>query len=990
VPPGGPARTAPADRTGGGHDALLAVPGRREGDPTAVATATTLAGRARDRHHRVRTIRSHRRERPDRPSGGLVSVPASPLLPDAVAAHAGVVSESGHEALRADIRRLSTMLGATLSHQGGPELLELVEQVRRLSRAAPASGGAEITALLSGLDAGTAVALARAFSQYFQLANVAEQLHRSRELRATRPRDGGPMRLLMRRLAREADRTEVEDVLARTELRPVFTAHPTESSRQSVLAILRRVTDGLDRGLPDSELGALVELLWQTDELRPGKPTVADEARAIGWYMEQLGRRTVPELLAEFEGEARDAGFALPAAARPLVLGCWVGGDRDGNPNVTPAVTREVLGLYADRALRLHGGLVEQLVSELSISTRVVGVSEELRGSLARDRRALPEVYDRFVRLNAHEPYRLKSSYVQARLENTRTRLRDGGPHVPGRDYLGPQGYLDDLETMDRSLRGHLGGRIADGTLARALRTARAVGLHLAELDIREHSARHHEALAAVYDAAGELDVPYAQLSRAERTELLSRELAGGRPLIRRHYGLPDAAAEVLATFDMLHDVQHQFGAEAARTYIISMCKGVDDVLAVAVLAREAYMVELTGPDPRSSIDIVPLFETVEELSRAGALLDELLSDPGYRRQVRNRDDVQEVMLGYSDSNKGAGITTSQWEIHRAQRQLRDVATAHGVRLRLFHGRGGSVGRGGGPSAEAVLAAPFGTVDATMKVTEQGEVISDKYSLPALAHDNLALMLASIVDATLLHQSSRWPEDTLARWDEAMTCVSQAARAAYLRLVTAPGLPDFFATATPVDELGRLNVGSRPSRRPGRATPSLDDLRAIPWVFGWTQTRMVVPGWYGLGSGLQAAREAGYEPVLKEMREWAFVRNLLGNVEMTLAKTDLRIAEFYVSALVDPAHQPIFDSIRAEHDTTMREVLRVTGSTSLLAGHPVLRNTLAVRAAYLEPLHHLQVELLGQRRLVAEPDPDLHRALLLTINGIAAGMRNTG
>ena len=895
-----------------------------------------------------------------------------------VAAHAGVTSASGHDALRADIRRLSTMLGRTLVHHGGPELLDLVELVRRRSREG------DVTDVLDGLDAGTAVSLARAFSQYFQLANIAEQRHRAREL----ARPEGRLRPLLDRLAATEDRPAVQDVLDRLELRPVFTAHPTESSRQSVLAILRRVADGLDRGLPDAALEALVELLWQTDELRPGRPTVADEARAVGWYMEQLGRGAVPDLLAEYERDVRGAGFTVPDDARPLVLGCWVGGDRDGNPNVTPAVTREVLELYADRALRIHEGLVEELVQELSISSLVVGTSEELRASLARDRRALPAVHDRFIRLNATEPYRLKLSYVQARLAATRERFATGSAHRPGVDYAGPEGYVADLVLVDRSLRGHRGGRIADGTLARALRSARALGLHLAELDVREHSARHHEALGAVFDALGELDRPYAELSRDERTALLSRELDGGRPLVRRHYGLPAGASDVLAVFDLLHDVQHEYGAQVARTYIVSMCQGVDDVLAVAVLAREAFMIELHR-DPRSSIDLVPLFETVEELSRAGELLDELLSVPAYRQHVRNRGDRHEVMLGYSDSNKGAGITTSQWEIHRAQRQLRDVAAAHGVRLRLFHGRGGSVGRGGGPSAEAVASAPPGSVDAVMKVTEQGEVVSDKYSLPALAHDNLESMLAAVLDASVLHRSPRRDAATLERFDETMTLVSDAARRAYRGLVEHPGLPDFFTTATPVEELGELNVGSRPSRRPGKGG-SLDDLRAIPWVFGWTQTRMVVPGWYGLGSGLRAAREAGHDDRLAEMLDWEFFTNLLGNVEMTLAKTDLRIAGRYVAELVDPELHPIFDAITAEHALTTSEVLRLTGSDTLLARHPVLRGTLAVRASYLEPLHHLQVELLARRRRTPTPGADLQRALLLTINGIAAGLRNTG
>ena len=736
-------------------------------------------------------------------------------------------------------------------------------------------------------------------------------------------------------------------------------------------------------------MAALVDLLWQTDEIRPGKPTVADEANAIGWYLEQLARSTVPDLVGEFEREARAAGFSVPGDARPVVLGSWVGGDRDGNPFVTPEVTREVVAVNADRALRVHLQAVEQLVDELSISTRVVGVSEELRGSLARDRRVLPEVHDRYIRLNQHEPYRLKLSYVRARLEGTRARIRNSTAHVAGRDYLGSAEYIADLQVIDRSLRAHLGDRIADGALARTLRAAKAFGLHLAELDVREHSAKHHAALGAIYDALGELDKPYAELTRAERTALLSRELDQGRPLVRRHYGLPAEATDVLAIFDMLHDVQHAYGNEVCSTYIVSMCQGVDDLLAVAVLAREAYMVELRQ-NPRSSVDLVPLFETVEELSQAGVLLDELLSVPGYRQQVRNRGELQEIMLGYSDSNKLAGITTSQWQIQRAQRQLRDVAAKHGVRLRLFHGRGGSVGRGGGPAGEAVMATPSGTVNASMKLTEQGETISDKYSLPALAHDNLEILLASTLDATLLHTASRLDPPTLARFDQTMDCVSDAARAAYRRLVDDPGLPDFFSAATPVDELGRLNVGSRPSKRPGTSAPTLDDLRAIPWVFGWTQTRMVVPGWFGLGSGLRSAREAGYGAVLDEMCGWAFFANLLGNVEMTLAKTDLRIAEFYVGRLVEPALQPIFGLIRAEHELTVREVLRLLGTTTLLARHPVLRNTLSVRAGYLEPLHHLQIELLAQRRKVAEPDADLNRALLQTVNGIAAGLRNTG
>ena len=915
---------------------------------------------------------------------------------DSGAAHAGVVSQAQHQALRADIRRLSTMLGETLARQGGEELLKLVEQVRGLARATLVEGSTEIRSLLSALDVGTAVALARAFSTYFQLANVAEQLHRSREQRAQAGGRRGLLRAVVDRLAREVNRAEVQAVLARMELRPVFTAHPTEVTRRSVQGILRQVADVLDQDLREEQvhrrLARLVDLLWQTDEIRPGQPTVLDEASAVAYYLEQLGTRAVPELLEDFEDELARAGFALASQSRPVVLGCWVGGDRDGNPNVSPQVTLDVVRLYADRALNIQRTLIETLIQELSVSTRVVGVSEGLRRSLAHDRRLLPDVYDRYIRLNADEPYRLKCSFIHARLTRTQQRIRDGSGHQEGRDYLGAKSYIADLEVMDTSLRGHLGERIAEGTLARTLRSARALGLHLAALDVREHAEAHHAALAALYDPLGELAAPYAELDRAERTALLSRELAGRRPLTARSAQLPPAAAEVLAVFDAVRCAQQTFGEAAASTYIVSMAKGVDDVLAAAVLAREAGLIALapTGVGCTSTVDLVPLFETAVELRRAGELLDMMLRDPSYRQLVRARGDLQEVMLGYSDSNKDAGITTSRWDIHKAQRQLRDIAATHRVRLRLFHGRGGSVGRGGGPAGEAVAASPYGTVDATMKVTEQGEVISDKYSLSALAHNHLQILLAAVLEATLLHQTSRVSPEMLARWDEAMDVVSSAAHTAYRDFVGLPGLSEFFSAATPVDELGWLNVGSRPVRRPGSGKATLEGLRAIPWVFGWTQTRMVVPGWYGLGSGLQAARDAGFGPVLEEMRDWAFFTNLLGNVEMTLAKTDLRIAEFYVSALVEPSLQPLFDPIVTEHDLTQREVLRLTGGSTLLARHPLLRHTLQVRAAYLEPLHHLQISLLARRREADEPDPDLRRALLRTVNGIAAGMRNTG
>jgi phosphoenolpyruvate carboxylase len=926
---------------------------------------------------------------------------------DPVETHAGVVSEAGHTAMRADIRRLGGMLGDTVVRQAGADVLDLVERVRRLARqSAQEAGGShtdELADLLSQLDVPTAVLLARAFSTFFQLANVAEQLHRSRELAARRLDDGGPLHRLVERLHSDDDRERLLRILSRTELRPVFTAHPTEASRQSVLATLRRVADQLtDPAATDRRLAELIDLLWLTDELRTGKPTPVDETRAVTYYLDQLARTVLPGVLDDLDAQLRGAGLEPPPDLRPIRLGTWVGGDRDGNPNVSSSVTMDALRLYADRALRYQMEVVDQLIEELSVSTRIAGISSELEKSLAADREALPHVYERFIRLNAEEPYRLKCSYIRTRLENTHDRIAAGRPHDAARDYLGAAGYLAELELMGRSLREHRGERIADGALGRAIRAARTIGLHLATLDLREHADRHHAALGALYDRLEELPTPYEELDRAGRTALLSRELAGHRPLAAWRAPLPEPAAEVMAVFETARRAAETFGAEAVQTYIVSMTRGVDDLLAVAVLARESGLVDLpfegtgAGPDV-AALDLVPLFETVAELRRAGELLDELLRDPSYRRIVRARGDLQEVMLGYSDSNKDAGVTTSQWEIHRAQRRLRDVAAEHGVRLRLFHGRGGSVGRGGGPAGEAVAASPYGVLDGAMKLTEQGEVVSDKYALPSLARDNLEILLAAVIEASVLHRTSRIEDERLARFDGAMDVVSAAAAAKYRELADTPKLAEFFASATPVEELAGLNIGSRPARRPagagGSGPASLESLRAIPWVFGWTQTRMIVPGWYGVGSGLLAAREAGLGDVLTEMLGWAFFTTFLGNVEMTLAKTDLRIARLYVDALTDPALHPIFEQICAEHERTLDQVRALTAGSGLLANYPLLRRTLETRDRYLEPLHHLQISLLARRRAVTEPevaDEQLQRALLLTINGIAAGLRNTG
>ena len=897
-------------------------------------------------------------------------------------------SEPSDAALRADIRRLGHQLGNTLVRQHGEGLLEAVERTRTLTRHLRELGSnrdvsAELRDLFDDTDVSDAILLVRAFTVYFHLANVAEQVHRIEDLNSGSPNPANQFDETVHSLVDSGIHpTEIAQLVGRAELRPVFTAHPTEASRRAILDKLAQVSHLIEQRIEDRRTDAdrrridrrveeLIEAIWQTDELRHVRPEPLDEARSVLYYLGQTVRDAVPDLLDEIQAVLRSIGQDLHSDRAPIRFGTWVGGDRDGNPNVLPDTTDRVLRLQRRHALEILVTEVIALGHELSVSTRVHEVSDELRAAVEADRNPLKDLRDR---LDWSEPYRIRCEAIRRRLLAT----ADGD--TTQRGYRSPDDLDADLAVIEQSLRDNGGGLLADGCVSRFRRILQMIGFHIATMDVREHSDRHHDTLTTLFAAN---DVDYASTSAAERATLLAAELESRRPLAPP--STPDDTG-ALALFRTLRTIMDRDGDQVIESYVISMTQGVQDVLAPVVLAREVGLIDLAHDTAR--IGFVPLFETIDDLRSIGPTLRALFAIDPYRRIVDLRGGTQEVMVGYSDSNKDGGITTSQWEIHKALRAIREVSDETGIPIRVFHGRGGTIGRGGGPTHASILSQPNGVLDGEVKFTEQGEVIADKYGHPEIARRNLDLAFTALLEASLAHKAPRHDADTITRWYSIMDGMADDAYAAYRRFVETPGLVDYFTSSTPVEELSEMNIGSRPARRRG-ATTGIADLRAIPWVFGWTQSRQIIPGWYGAGSGLAACRAAGHGDELRLMyQDWHFFRTFVSNVEMTLTKTDLSIARHYVERLVDPSMHHLFDAVVDEYHRTEAEIRAITG-TELLAEKPMLRRTLAVRDAYLDPLNVLQVEMLHRSRSGLSNE-ELQRGLLLTINGIAAGMRNTG
>ncbi len=920
--------------------------------------------------------------------------------------------------LARDVRLMGNALGEVLREQGGDALLARVERIRALTKEArrvPGDSDAEreLDTLFAGMDFGAALPVLKAFTTYFQLVNLAEQkeivrVNRRRAFEAgTKPRSESVRNAVQTLSAAGMTAAEMRQLIEGLSIQLVFTAHPTESKRRTVNEKLHRLSASLsalelpqrtegERERLEAEIAAETEILWQTDEVRQRRLSVLDEAKNILFYFGETLFEVTPRLyedlaaaLAEcYPGEA----FSIPNF---LEYGSWVGGDRDGNPTITLDHTAEVLRLHRAQVLALYVPAVRALSDRLSQSRHYVGVSDELEQSLLADAESLPEVAAEAAGRSPQEPYRRKCEFIWERLRRTQDNHSGG--------YGSAGEFIADLEIMEQSLDTHKGHFAARRILAPLLAQARLFGFHLARLDIREHKEKYLGALAAVLADQG---TDYGALDEPGKIALLEREIAGRRPLVPATPQFGDEANKTLGLFRLVSDKMGTLGPDAFGSFILSMASGVSDVLAVLLLAKDAHLADLAQDSGGwSHVDVVPLFETIEDLQNAPQILDTLLRNPVYRRNVKLRGDAQEVMVGYSDSNKDGGYLTANWKLYVGQARLAEVAAAHGVSLRLFHGRGGAIGRGGGPAGKAILAQPPGSVRGRLKITEQGEVISSRYFDQEIAYRNLeqivhAVLTASGPPAPILGSRK---EEKAGEWAAVMDEVSDTAFAAYRALVYGDsGFVRYFQEATPVGELAQLNIGSRPPKR--TASDRIEDLRAIPWVFSWMQSRHTLPGWYGVGTALSAYADqsaAHLERLQAMYREWPFFATTIDNAQMSLAKADMEIAARYAALVTDPAlRDRIYGAVAAEYAKSVAIIRRITGLDALLDNQRVLQKSIRLRNPYVDPLSYLQVELLKRLRALPVGDDaseetkivrrDLRAAVLLSINGVAAGMKNTG
>ncbi len=901
--------------------------------------------------------------------------------------------EAKEEALRDDRRLLGRLLGEVIREQVGAGMLERIERIRQAAvgfrRAA--SEKSELDALLNALDTEQTLHVVRAFSFFSHLLNIAEdeQQHRRRRAHAAA---GSPRRPGSLSFALDQVRSLGFDPLmawfGRAHVSPVLTAHPTEVQRQSILDCEREIARLLSRSQNserDEALHAEILRLWLTAMLRRARLAVADEIANGIAYFRLTFLNELPRLYAEFEHALKERyGLERPPRLAPfLTVSSWIGGDRDGNPNVDAGVLRTAFTQHARLALSHYLEEVNLLGKELALSTRVKAVPPGIEAAAAQsgDQSAYRK----------DEPYRRVLSGVYARLAataETLAELRATPPPIAARPpYASPDEFSADLQVIHDGLDAQGAARLAGGRLRALERKLSLFGFHLASLDLRQSSDVHEAVVAELLERAN-VERNYRQLNEKERARLLARELAGPRPLRSPHLDYSDLLKKELSILAAAAEARTRYGARAVPRYVISHCDSVSDLLEVGVLLREAGLLKPGAPAPLD-LDIIPLFESIGDLENCGSVMATALDLPLYRGWVAGRGSEQEVMLGYSDSNKDGGYLTSNWSLYKAGAALVAACAPRGVRLRLFHGRGGSIGRGGGPSYDAVLAQPPGSVDGALRLTEQGEVIASKYADPESGRRNLETLAAATLEASL---APRAQHARRARHAAIAEELSRRAFAAYRALVKdTPGFVAYYRASTPIAEIAELNIGSRPASR--RATERIEDLRAIPWVFSWTQCRLMLPGWYGFGAAAEGwlkDKKASVEELREMHREWPFFRSLLSNLDMVLAKSDLAIASRYAGLVPDERlRREVFGRISEEWQRARRWLAAITGHAELLADNPTLARSIRNRFPYLDPLNHLQVELLRRYRADGS-DKRLLRAIHLTINGLAAGLRNSG
>ncbi len=910
--------------------------------------------------------------------------------------------------LHRDMRWLAGALGRVILRLEGKETFDLVELLRILARDRRKNdtgieGLREILKKVETLPTVQAAPVARAFTLFFLLINTAEQVHRVRRRRSYEGKHGSSsqpasLKWAFEQLKEAGEGAEsVRDSLKNLRCRPVLTAHPTEATRRTILDLQGRIADALleHDDAPQSEKTRLekrlegeIELLWLTDEVRKNRPTVMDEVSTVIWYLEDRlldSCNHIHESCASAFRETFDEELNVDV---PLTLGSWVAGDRDGNPFVTPELTLAAARRHTHALLGHYEKRVYRLVKRLSISRRIVPLSEELKQSLEKDRVLLPKIWDENGKRDEEEPLRLKLSFILGRLNKTRQRVAALDAKQPGvftGAYQGAHELTQDIELVDREVRRSNAGHAARSLVAPFLTETRTLGFHGYNLDVREDSEEHTIALDSIFKSVG---LPPSD------NQTMRKELLGRRPLTSSNLALDEKTEKILAVFHTIRKIQDELGQGAANTYIISMCHGVDDMLRVALLARECGLLDLSTSVPTSRIDIVPLFETGDDLAHSADAMRTLFTDEVYMRQLKARGMRQEIMLGYSDSAKDVGVVTAAWELYLAQEKLADIAREFGVELTLFHGRGGSVGRGGGsPVYRAITALPPQTITGSIKITEQGETISQKFGIPSIAERTMEVMMAGTLMASHQDWRNGVSSTDIQAFRDMANQLSISSRQAFRSVVHDNNeLFSVFLQATPVKELAHVHFGSRPAYR-DKGAGTMSGIRAIPYNFGWTQTRLILTAWLGAGHALSeaAAQPGGLETMQKMAKIWPFFDDLLGKIEMVCAKADLDIAELYLTELGDFGE--IFSNLKSEYNKMVDTILAIRQKDTLLEDHSFLGQSMRRRNPYVDPLNLLQITLMKRKRALKDDSEALvliDQALGTTLNGIAQGMRNTG